>query len=71
MISFHSRVKAAKDFSMSMPAVLDWMPPAVADTPRVDDPPPLHNAPDESWKDADVLFGDAGTEPAVEGGGLR
>lgn len=26
---------------------------------------------DESWKDADVLFGDAGPLPAVEDGGLR
>lgn len=26
MISFHSRVKAAKEFATSMPAVLDWMP---------------------------------------------
>ena len=27
VISFHSRVKAAKEFAASMPAVLDWMPP--------------------------------------------
>jgi superfamily II DNA or RNA helicase len=27
VISFHSRVKASKDFAASMPAVLDWMPP--------------------------------------------
>jgi len=26
VISFHSRVKASKDFAASMPAVLDWMP---------------------------------------------
>lgn len=26
VISFHSRVKAAKEFAASMPAVLDWMP---------------------------------------------
>jgi superfamily II DNA or RNA helicase len=26
VISFHSRVKAAKEFATSMPAVLDWMP---------------------------------------------
>jgi predicted helicase len=26
VISFHSRVKAARDFAASMPAVLDWMP---------------------------------------------
>lgn len=26
VISFHGRVKAAKEFSVSMPAVLDWMP---------------------------------------------
>lgn len=27
MITFHGRVKAAKDFAASMPAVLEWMPP--------------------------------------------
>ncbi|MFM8856316.1 MAG: Helicase associated domain protein, partial [Actinomycetota bacterium] len=27
MITFHSRVKAAREFAASMPAVLDWMPP--------------------------------------------
>ena len=27
VISFHSRVRAAKSFAASMPAVLDWMPP--------------------------------------------